>query len=144
MKHEFATFQLIYSSKAEHPFTASELLSLLERARAFNASHDISGLLLYADGRFIQVLEGAPEVIQSLQLRIENDPRHDHVRVLMQRRIAHRDFAEWHMAFRQVDAAGLAGHPHLLRFFDTEFSTDHFLPWASPASYLLRAFRELA
>lgn len=136
--------QLIYSSKALRPFSQSELVSLLDRARASNASRDITGILLYADERIIQVLEGTPATVDALLSHIEDDPRHDHVRVLMRRTIVHRDFAEWQMGFRQVDSNGLASHPHLLRFFDDDFSADHFLPWASPASYLLKAFREMA
>lgn len=134
--------QLIYSSKAVQAFSDVEVQALLDRARAFNATQGISGVLLYADGQFIQVLEGPAAAVDALLVNIENDPRHDHVRVLMRRRLPHRDFAEWHMAFRQVGAGTLASHPNLSRFFDADFSPQQFLPWASPASYLLQAFLE--
>lgn len=136
--------QLIYTSKAVRPLGQAELLALLERAQGFNAEHGITGVLLYAHARFIQVLEGTPSAVVSLFSRIEDDLRHDHVRVVMRRAIARRDFGDWQMAFRELDANTFAAYPHLSRFFEADFSDEHFLPWASPAGYLLRAFRETA
>jgi hypothetical protein len=136
--------QLIYSSKALRHFPESELASMLEKARVFNAAQGITGLLLYSNERFIQVLEGSPGAVVALLSRIEDDPRHDYVRVLMRRSITHRDFADWQMGFRHVHSEALAKVPHLSHFFDADFSVDTFLPLASPASYLLKAFRETA
>ena len=54
----WAMHQLVYVSAATHAFTKSELLELLNKARANNQRLGITGLLLFKDGDFIQLLEG--------------------------------------------------------------------------------------
>lgn len=135
--------QLVYSSKATRVLGSAEMDALLEGARRFNASQDITGLLLYADGHFLQVLEGPAQAVEALLARIDADPRHDFVRVLLRRERTERDFAEWNMAYHLVNEATNATHPELAFFFSDEFSAEHFLPWASPVGYLLRAFRAM-
>ena len=49
---------LAYTSVAAHPMTHDELLSRLNSARTSNQRHGITGMLLYMDNCFFQVLEG--------------------------------------------------------------------------------------
>lgn len=49
--------QLVYVSSAVSPFSATELVDLLRRSRTNNACLDLTGLLLYQAGNFMQVLE---------------------------------------------------------------------------------------
>ena len=57
-------FQLVYRSTASRHLPASALLHLLERSRAHNARLEITGMLLFHSGQFLQMLEG--EVVLTL------------------------------------------------------------------------------
>ena len=48
------TFQLLYISAANHDFTEEELEALLIKARSNNEKVNVSGMLLYHEGSFIQ------------------------------------------------------------------------------------------
>ncbi|MCA9058063.1 MAG: BLUF domain-containing protein, partial [Planctomycetaceae bacterium] len=49
---------LIYASAATVEFTHEDILALLKQAKAKNAPLGVTGMLLYEDGSFFQVLEG--------------------------------------------------------------------------------------
>ena len=100
---------LIYESQATQPFTEAELTRLLQRARAHNEQHDLTGLLLYApDGRFVQVLEGPLEALHHLYFeRITHDPRHHRLQLLTAGVLDRRRFVGWHMGFRPATPEAL-------------------------------------
>jgi hypothetical protein len=50
--------QIIYTSHSLVPMTGDELLELLDQSRRDNAAVGITGLLLHADGSFMQTIEG--------------------------------------------------------------------------------------
>lgn len=91
--------QLVYASAANVHFDAQQLETLLERARANNESLGVTGMLLYKDETFFQVLEGEPRLVHSLYDKIELDSRHSNVLLLVQREITERNFGEWSMGF---------------------------------------------
>ena len=101
-----ALLQIIYASAASRPLTARELADILATARRRNAAADISGMLVYNDGSFLQVLEGPEANVAALFAKIERDPRHANVKVLFRDRIAAKEFADWSMGY--VDVTGLA------------------------------------
>ena len=92
-------YHLVYRSQAAVPLAAPQLAQLLGQAQTFNQRHDLTGLLLYsADHQFLQVLEGAEEVVRSLYHRhIAHDPRHHGCCVLAEGPWLHRSFADWGM-----------------------------------------------
>ena len=91
--------QIVYASAALVPFNDQELETLLERARLNNASLDVSGLLLFKDNTFFQVLEGEPNAVSALYDKIELDSRHGNVLLLTKREIEERNFGDWSMGF---------------------------------------------
>jgi hypothetical protein len=102
-------YQLIYQSQSLVPFETPELLTLLQRARAHNQRHAITGLLLYTpDGRFLQVLEGPQDDVRHLYYdRIVADPRHFSCHVFGEGFCPRRIFADWSMGFRPAQAQDL-------------------------------------
>ena len=50
--------QIIYISSAAKKMDDDDLLDILKTSRENNKKNDISGMLLYDNGSFIQVLEG--------------------------------------------------------------------------------------
>jgi Sensors of blue-light using FAD len=102
----------IYASTAESNFNESDIPALLTRARAANAERAITGVLLYIDGGFFQVLEGDAGAIDEVYSRILRDPRHSRITLIIREPIAARNFSEWTMGFCTVDrreAGGLIG-----------------------------------
>ena len=136
-------FQLIYTSVAESPMSGAELVDLLEKARSHNTKQGIGGVLLYGQGRFIQVLEGERVKVEALYDRITQDPRHDFVRTAMAREVAEREFPAWSMGFRDLTNKLLAQHPQVRYFFDEHFDSHAFGQDGSPARFLLLAFRDV-
>lgn len=95
--------RLIYISSAVAGLGPSDLTSILESARANNLRDDVTGVLLYHDGSFIQVLEGQAEVLDVTFARILRSSRHDGVIVLSRTDVADRLFSGWHMAFSRPE-----------------------------------------
>ncbi len=91
--------QVVYVSTATTQLTRPELRELLRSARAKNARLNVTGMLLYHDGNFIQALEGPRAAVAAIQERIALDPRHHGMLVLHRTRIETRSFAEWSMGF---------------------------------------------
>lgn len=127
---------LVYTSTAVSPLHAVELDELLEQARRFNDENAISGILLYREGRFIQVLEGPDDQVHDLMARIEADPRHEQVRILLTEPIDRRRFAEWTMGYQALSARESADRAGFRDSF-------HDLDSGSSDDRIARALREL-
>ena len=108
---------LAYSSVGTHHFEQSELVDLIAFARDFNSRNGLTGMLLYIDESFFQILEGDPKTLHDLYSRIEQDTRHTHVIKLIEIPIEKRTFSEWSMGFAKVTRADLATIPGLNDFF---------------------------
>ncbi|MBF9224113.1 BLUF domain-containing protein [Hymenobacter ruricola] len=107
--------QLIYCSTATRPLNEDELVQLVGQARIHNHSQAITGLLFYDGGKFLQVLEGEPAVVDGLYAHIAHDPRHTGLTTVLDAPVPARNFPEWSMGFGQVDSAALA---RLLGYLD--------------------------
>jgi hypothetical protein len=110
--------QLVYVSAATAPFDAASLRDLLLRSRATNARLRISGMLLYHDGSFLQVLEGPETSVATIFEKISLDDRHEDLAVLLQRPVGARSFEPWSMGLVAADAAALQGAAGLSDFLD--------------------------
>ena len=97
--------QLVYISKAVRPFADSELQDLVARARSKNVEANVTGVLVYCAGFFMQLIEGSSETIDQLYRKIEADGRHRAVKCLIKRSIADRSFPQWDMALINFDRA---------------------------------------
>src|SRR5271165_4380396 len=94
--------QIVYSSASAEPMSAEELADILEMARDNNAAEGITGMLLYRNGHFLQVLEGPEERLGRLVEKLKRDPRHRNIRILLDGSIPARAFGTWSMAFQDV------------------------------------------
>jgi hypothetical protein len=96
-------FSLVYVSRAAASVTHQDLLDLMGTSTTANADAGVTGLLLYSDGGFLQVIEGARTAVESLYASIEQDRRHDEVTLVRTREQRAREFPGWSMAFGAVD-----------------------------------------
>jgi hypothetical protein len=99
--------QLIYVSSAVRLLSEDELLELLAQARESNRQRNITGMLLYGEGNFLQVLEGEAEDVDAVYAAIRKDARHHHLYLIEREAIAARNFADWSMGFQRMSAADL-------------------------------------
>jgi hypothetical protein len=76
-----------------------DLEDILEHARIWNATVGITGALVYADGVFLQILEGDRVEVQELMVKILRDLRHETVTVLRECEISCAVFGSWQMAY---------------------------------------------
>ncbi len=131
---------LAYSSVATRYFESGQLVKLLTAARTFNEAHGVTGVLLFVDGTFFQILEGDRDALHALYSRIELDSRHTKVIKLIEMPIETRTFGDWSMGYEEVSREELAQIPGLNDFFGrgTAFSDLE----AGKAKALLQAFRD--
>jgi hypothetical protein len=91
--------QLIYVSHLVNQ-DESALAAILESAVRRNRQSGITGILLYAEGNLIQVLEGDPIAVQETYGRISIDQRHGDITCLQNEEVAARSFPEWSMGYK--------------------------------------------
>lgn len=109
---------LIYSSAAATNFTEAEVTSVLAAARSKNSVHDVSGMLLFVDGSFLQVLEGPTNAVDAIFETISSDSRHSQIVTIIRETIARRDFSDWSMGYAKATPRELAEISGLNDFFD--------------------------
>ena len=131
----------IYCSVASNPnFSPSDLQSLLEVSRAKNTRLGISGMLLYQDGTFFQVIEGELDIVENLFNTIDGDTRHQKVTKIILEQIPRREFGDWTMGYANATYKELQEIPGLSNFFAEGNS---FMELGkSKSKVLLSAFKE--
>jgi hypothetical protein len=98
-------------------------------------------MLLYKDGNLMQVLEGDGPAVHALYERIAEDPRHRGALVLLDEEQPERQFADWSMAYRDLDVPGTDGVPGYSRFLSTPLTADEFGARPGIAQQLLAIFK---
>lgn len=117
-------FQLVYVSAAAATFDESELPALLATARRNNSAREITGMLLYHQRSFIQVLTGNQTDVESLFEKIAKDPRHTDTRILLRRNVSERSFNDWSMGFYHSSAVNNRNLPGLNDVLDKGFDSE--------------------
>ncbi len=94
---------LMYSSIANDGISKANIEAMLLNARHNNEQHNITGLLLYHDGAFLQVLEGDRRTISNLfEKKLMRDSRHKSVTLFHDEKIDHRKFRYWNLAYSDL------------------------------------------
>ena len=89
--------QTIYASKASEDFVESELAKLMQQSHNNNLRGELTGMLLYCEGSFFQVLEGRESAVKSIYEVIEQDDRHCEMVKIIEEDIEERAFGDWSM-----------------------------------------------
>ena len=90
--------QIVYLSRATMHVARAELVDITNVSVVNNRAAGVTGALLFCDGYFLQILEGAVETIDRVLARIVLDERHSDVQVIQRRDNVERSFATWDMA----------------------------------------------
>ena len=138
-----ALFHLGYVSTAAVDFSDEALVALLGEARSANTDRDVTGLLLYREGSFYQVLEGSEAAVMATFRDIEGDPRHKEVRVLFDGETDAREFADWQMGFLNLDGVDMDTLSGFSDFMTRDADPREFLESLSRGKRLALMFRTL-
>jgi hypothetical protein len=98
---------IVYVSTATHLLSMAELDALLADARVFNHAHDVTGVLLYHEGNFMQCMEGPPKGVSKVYERICRSSQHKDIIELLNQPTEERSFPDWHMGLTQATASEL-------------------------------------
>ena len=132
-------FYLIYVSHAADGLKSSDLHDILNKAHQVNANLGITGLLLYKNKRFMQLIEGQEDAVRGLYQKILQDPRHRDLIVLQEDTEPERQFPGWSMAFRNLNALPSADK---LESGEIEFADGALERHSNKATQLLHLFKE--
>jgi hypothetical protein len=117
--------QLSYISTSPQPMETEQLLALLQECLHGNRGLGVTGLLLYGNRTFLQVLEGDEAVVDALYEKIMRDTRHTDIKCLTRKTIERRQYAEWTMGFKRLSDADLDHVDGLKNFSLKEFNAEY-------------------
>ena len=112
---------LIYISSATSWPSGQDLTELLVQARSRNSKKNITGMLLYGNATYMQVLEGDKKDVLEIYKSIQQDPRNMSVVTLVEEEISRREFPGWSMGFRNLTATTCQDLPGFTDVFKAGF-----------------------
>jgi hypothetical protein len=118
------------------------LSDLLKKSPARNAAAGITGLLLYKDGQFMQVLEGPEAAVKQTFDQISRRPEHHGIMVLIEEHTTERQFTDWSMAFQNLDLPQGQDMPGYNEFLNTPLTEAEFASNPSRCKKLLLLFKK--
>ncbi len=133
---------IIYASTAVKLMNNQELLDILHTSRRKNQEKNLTGMLLYKGGNFLQVLEGEEEQVLETFNIIQKDPRHTQIQIISQERITGRQFTDWQMAFVNLDDENIKLEPAYSMFLRDDFTADIYRSTPNLANIMLLAFKD--
>lgn len=132
---------LVYVSSATQLMSKDELETLIHQCHENNQRNDITGLLLYKDGNFMQYLEGPEDKVMQLYNRILTDPRHKQIMTLLKGESETRQFQNWTMGFKNLDNLKAAAQASENQTIDP-LTEEHFGGNSNKAMRLLLSFQK--
>ncbi|PZQ62212.1 MAG: blue light sensor protein [Variovorax paradoxus] len=124
-------YEFLYWSQLADSQSPTAIGQILARARPFNASNGITGLLVFDGQRFCQHLEGPTAAVEGLMGRIAADERHSELRIAYEGPLAERRYHRFDMGYAQAEdplemeqLALLRGEAALQRFLALRPSFD--------------------
>lgn len=95
-----------YVSLSSSPLTPRVLSEILEASVRNNERDGITGVLMYHDNLFFQVLEGESEAVEQCYARIHVDWRHSSITESVDETVEVRSFSGWLMGYVGPDEIG--------------------------------------
>lgn len=135
-----ALVRLVYVSSADGELAAAELQRVLDSSVHHNVKQCITGMLLYSNGSFMQILEGAEAAVTETYARIVLDPRHMGVILIDLGPIEKRSFGRWNMGFKHLEPTDVTAHPAYAPFFSDGFDAASIGAEPGVALEMLRQF----
>jgi len=130
-----------YCSASAIGNVSPEVLSdILNKSRIANGKVNITGILLYCEQSFFQLLEGDRSAVNTLFEIISSDKRHTRVTKIIMESINEKSFAAWTMGYPKISSKDLSEISGLNDFFTSGKSFMQI--GKGRAKILLSAFKE--
>jgi len=134
-------FYVLYMSTAVKPMNYDDFSALLQQFRDSNNKRGITGMLLYQNGTFMQMIEGEKQVVLDLYDKILKDDRHTGVHTVLAGDIEARNFEDWSMGFFNMDKAG--EFPQYSDYINENLALRSFEPGSQDAYEFMMMFNNL-
>ena len=131
--------QAVYVSTATEPIRAECVRQIIEISKGRNAMLGITGILLYANERFLGTLEGPKWAVQDTIDRVRTDYRHKNFDMLRFEYGTGRLFKDWQMSLQ--DFAELENLPSLSPFLNASFDPVDYREQPNAIFRAMLAFR---
>ena len=132
--------QLIYLSSLSDVKLEHEIGKIVESSVRHNKENGITGMLLYANGNFLQVLEGERNAVEETFARICADPRHYDIIDIVREPIAERHFSQWSMGYQHLNEDYIRAFPKCAPLFKFRANDEAIRAEPGIALELLRQF----
>jgi len=133
--------RLVYTSSSVKDWHPKQLLGLLKQCRKNNSAKDITGILLYSNQTFFQVLEGEEDTVEEMFELIKKDKRHKNVTIIEKKDINNREFPYWNMGYQKIDKHDLENIEGYESFYENEFNPAGFLAHKGIISPLMKMIK---
>lgn len=117
-------FHLVYISEAAEDISYTDIRDILDVSRRNNIQEAVTGLLIFREGHFLQLLEGDEKSVRNVLGKILLDDRNYSLRVLIEAEGEKRLFANWAMAFYDGDISPNSTED-LISLFDACLDGNH-------------------
>ncbi len=134
-------YYFVYISSAVRLMKEPDLAELLNQSRENNSRNNITGMLLYKDGSFMQAFEGEEADVVNLHNKILEDSRHKGIITLLEGELKERQFGEWSMAFANINSLNQAELEGYSSYLKEPFTEDYFGKHPHKALKLLVSFK---
>jgi hypothetical protein len=131
-------YAISYVSTVSSNLNETDIQKILDYSRDWNINNQITGILLFSEGNFFQVLEGEKELVTELFKRIKMDSRHYNLIKIFEKEISQERYKGYKANFISLDT----------RFSENEVNTyfaqiDNLNPAIqTPVRYILKNFSE--
>jgi lipopolysaccharide biosynthesis regulator YciM len=136
--------QMVYVSFSEKDLSENDLEDFLTEIREKNKRQEVTGMLLYNEGSFIQVVEGGKDTIDALFKKLKNDPRHNTIVVLLDETINERSFPNWTMGYHKMTTKQAGRINGFSDFMNSEERRIELKKSTPDIIYLLNSFKEFS
>ena len=116
---------LVFTSVATRKVSDEDLKGLLVKSRQNNLALNITGMLLYLDPYFMQILEGDESIIDEKFKKISNDEMHHKVSLIYKQPIEERSFSKWTMGFNKIGIEYFEDAKNLTEIYKNEAFKKH-------------------
>ncbi|MBK5214413.1 MAG: BLUF domain-containing protein [Flavobacteriaceae bacterium] len=96
-------YSLCFISNSVRLLQDDELEAFLAISKVHNLVRNITGILLYNEGTFLEVMEGEYDDVLVLISKISRDPRHNQITVMMDQEISNRLFESFQTGILSSD-----------------------------------------
>lgn len=104
-------YRLVYLSSYIGIATEDSLRNIFETAARNNVRDDITGFIIFYEGNFFQVMEGAADKVEACFSRIGKDRRHRMPTRLSVHSVEKREFSNWEALYYLTPADADGGEP---------------------------------